>query len=270
MTFNTVACRRAFAAGVLVVLSIPIASVIPSRSTAAGRQTGASCSALGTYQVGPSVKPHSTRSSHTGGAASPTSRQGIIVWPEWTLSGTLTISAYTACGSGTLGSFAVQRANLGPPGVERPNHAAIVCADVCSWPQPGIVALAGTFAQDTRHPTDAMYVTVSATITTTRRGPALGRPCSTQQECPSPIVITSTTAISDITGYLQVASTSYTATSGAPPTTSSTATLSFLPPPLAGIAGGSTVVLQGWRDQRLLHPIPSPGGDAGLAAPPGP
>lgn len=230
----------------------------PAASATHGR-VAASCAALGAYQVGPRVVPYVQSHVH---ATPPSARSQshavpIVVWPAWTLRGTLTIAAYTGCGSPTSGTFSVQRTVIGPP-VEQPNRSgSIVCDVPCARQLTGIVSATGTFAQDPAHPGDATYLRVSATITSARPGPMMGRSCSPSTGCPPARVITSTVTFSDVTGYLQVNSGDRAAVPA--DVVQRTATLSFLPPPMAtGSLTPSPVVLLGWRGSYAPQPAPRP------------
>src|SRR5205814_1689545 len=102
---------------------------------------------------------------------------------------------------------------------------AMPCCGVpvpCGLPPTGVISATGQFVQDPMHPSDPVYVTVSATVTTARLRPQLGIPCSNVTGCPPSSVMTSTATFTDITGYLQV-----------PPPAGQMVTLSFLPPPTA-------------------------------------
>src|SRR5579875_1054636 len=183
-----------------------------------------------TYHVGPRVMPLGAPRTPRGTVpvAQATPQPGAshattgtaIAWPATILRGTMTIAGYGGCGgaAATSGTFAVQRMPFGPP-TEQPqsSHGAgtIACAVPC-YGLPGIVAATGTFRQDPRHAGDATYVLVSATITSTRPGPQMGRPCTPTTGCPPNVVIRSTVQVSDVTGYLQI------------PAGDQTATLSFL------------------------------------------
>jgi hypothetical protein len=161
--------------------------------------------------------------------------------PVGPLRGTLVIRAYTGCGGATLGSFAVHRSPLGPP-LYGPRRGAP------ALPPTGVISATGRFAQDPRHPRDAAYLLLSATVTTARLRPQHGLPCSTLAGCPSVMVITSTATFRDVTGYLQV-----------PPPAGQRVTLSLLPPPVASTAVAPTaLVLQGWRGTAVPRLLPMP------------
>lgn len=220
------------------------------------------CSALGTYQVGPRVLPtagpvqgHQTAPGVPTHSSAPTA----IAWPATVLRGKLVITAYSGCGSATQGTFEVSRSLLGPlPTVPPAQGKAIACAVPCWWSPSGIITATGRFSQDPAHPSDPTFVTVSATITTARPGPQMGRPCSVQSGCPPPSIITTTVAITGITGYLQATAGKIATTQGYTGTTQ-TATLSFLPPPLPGTGEiPAAMILQGWRSQGGPAPVPVP------------
>jgi hypothetical protein len=114
-------------------------------------------------------------------------------------------------------------------------------------PPTGVISASGRFAQDPMHPRDAIYLLVSATITTARLRPQHSLACSTLTSCPSVMVITSTATFREVTGYLQV-----------PSPAGQTVTLSFLPPPVAGADVAPTaLVLQGWRSTPVPRSAPT-------------
>ena len=244
------------ALAVVALLAVPAliaraAPTQPARSPRAGI-----CSALGTYQIGPRFLPMTA--TGRGQIAPPPIKSGrpvtgaaTVVWPFWTLRGTISITSYTTsnngCGGSTLGSFSVRRFMFGPP-IERSTGRVpgIACYVPCWQPPAGILSATGSFQQDSTHPNDPTYVMVSATITTTRPGPMLGRPC-TEDGCPPVRVISSTVSFNGVTGYLQLG------TAGL-----QSATLSFLPPPAAGSAAApAEMSLQGWKGP--ITPSPAPG-----------
>jgi len=221
---------------------------------------GAACGVVGIYQVGPSVEgvPGPTPQ---GSAVSAAARPGASALPLWALRGTLRVEAYSRCGSPIQGTFAVRRmpfpqqvqpdAARGSTLGASPRAQAIICRPTCPSAQ-GVMAATGTFVSDPAHGNDPLYVQVSATITSSQLGPAMGRPCTPQGGCPHSSVITSTVTMTAVTGYLQVPS------GVANPRT---IVLSFLPPP----AGGSTlppqvVVLEGRRGAGALPKSGAPSG----------
>ena len=249
--------RRAALTAIVAAGAVPF--TLSQHAAASGRpaRTSAPCAALGTYQIGAPVIPNAM-SAPGKPTTPPTPTHVMVVVPFQPLAGSLTISSYSACGQPTSGTFTARRTLLEPPGFERPNRAAIVCAMHC-WPAPGIVSIAGSFVQDPLHPGDPTYVSVSATMTTTRTGPPLGRACSTTQPCSMGVPITSTVAITGITGYLQVGAASSAAQPSGPTVGTQSATLSFLPPPAAGTTEiPSVVVLSGWRGHHFYKPPVAP------------
>ncbi len=223
-------------------------------SSLSGVQRGVSrtaCAVLGAYHIGPDLAE--AQSGTSSGPATPTAsskaatpaRAGTIyVSPAFLLQGTLTLSSYTGCAQSnqpTLGTFSIERGASSSP-IEQPRGQGMGTAcplkGSCGFPVAGIMNAAGSFTQDAAHAGDPLYVTVSAVITTTRRGPERGIPCSVQRGCPPSIAITSTITMTNVTGYLQA-------------TTSNDryVVLSFLPPPAsaAGLAP-APLALYGRRD----------------------
>lgn len=246
--------RISIAMAAMTALSVPVlaAQAAPIRVSRGPQPRG--CAALGTYQIGPRalpMRPHPRAHSGTQPRRSaPAGRPVVIAWPVSALRGTLTISAYSACGQPTAGTFSVQRLLVRPP--IQPYHRAIKaipCAEVCGWPPAGVITATGSFSQDALHPHDATFVTVSATITSTRPGPPMGRPCSATYGCPPPSVIISSVSFSAVTGYLQVVP------------GGQSAILTFLPPPSANNAAApQPLTLQGWRGGLPMpNPVPAPG-----------
>ena len=256
--------NRRCKAAILVASIVPLAGGVGSTAprVAAGAammvmRPAAPCAGLPwTFQIGPRVMPLSGArggraaivvATQTARAGRPTS--GIVtVWPGYVLRGAITIDAYAGCGAtaATSGSFAVRRVLYGPP-IARPQKGAgsIPCVDSCYSGMAGIVSATGTFSQDARHAGDPLYVLVTATITSTRPGPEMGRPCSPSAGCPAASTVRSTVHVNDVTGYLQVAS------------GDQSATLSFLPPPGVYVTAPSiALVLQGWRAGAALTPAP--------------
>ena len=232
------------------VIGLPGAAARMARAPAAHVAQQGRCAVLGTYRVGPRVLPLAGAARGRAGvptpAPGPATAAPALAWPVGQLRGTLVIRAYTGCGSATQGSFAVRRTPVGPP-LPSPRRGAP------ALPPTGVISASGHFAQDPRHPRDATYLLVSATITTARLRPQLGLPCSTLTGCPSVIAITSTATVRDVTGYLQV-----------PPPAGQTVTLSFLPPPVASTDVAPTaLVLQGWRGTAVPRLLPMSGPSAG-------
>ena len=216
---------------------------------------GSACAAVGVYLVGPRVLPMAPAPNRSGAPLAQVpggTASALTTYYLGALRGSLRIRSYSGCGAPTAGTFAVTRVAMGPPiernaapGAARPG---IACRPACYAPV-GVQSATGAFAQDPRHPSDPLYVAVSATITSTRLGPQMGRPCSTRDGCPPPSVITSTITLSDVTGYLQVSADS---NPGA-------ATLAFLPPPSPRDTPAQPLTLQGWRGGGTIAPQPAPG-----------
>lgn len=209
----------------------PAHAAAPAHPVRIARQ--ASCAATGTYFVGPRVLPMDVqppRSEPRGRGIAPKTYPALT----YVLRGTITVTSYGGCGQPTAGSFNIRREPVGP--IVRPQSQGMatgVCPTLCVQPATGLAGATGTFARDPLHAGDPTYVIVTATITSARPGPQQGRPCSTQSGCPLPNVITSTVAMTNVTGYLQIAS-------------GRAVALSFLPPPTNGQAP-SAVVLNGYR-----------------------
>lgn len=248
--------------------------VVPSGiSDPRGSSIRSACAVLGSYHIGPSITAQSgttsgpitpTASSLSSGPATPITSSGpvrrhhgvaVAIWPGWSMHGTLTLSGYSGCSQGsqpTAGAFSVTRGMVGPL-IERPRSRSqsttIACPmyGPCGFPYTGIISATGSFTQDATHGDDPLYVVVSATITTTRPGPALGLPCSVQKGCPPTTVITSTVTMTNVTGYLQATASD-----------SQRIVLSFLPPPApTGDIAPTPLLLYGWRGVRpALAPQP--------------
>ncbi len=221
-------------------IRVPAMSAPARRAPALNPRSAAACAQLGSYHIGPQITPF--RSAHVRPPVA--AGQTSLVWPATTLQGTLTLSAYAACGHPTAGSFAVRRVPLGP----------IPQQQGASGPY-GITAVSGSFKQDAAHPADPLYVTVSATITATQPGPALMRPCAQKINCPTRAVMTSTVAMADVTGYLQFYASGILLSPTDGPPAGQRLSLSFLPPPSA-FAGAdpSALVLHAWRGNAM--PVP--------------
>jgi hypothetical protein len=178
------------------------------RSTPAQARTAHQglCSTLGTYTI---AQPAERGTPGVPPARSRPGPGGVPITPVWLLRGQLVLAAYTGCGGTTSGTFAAQLGVVGgPPRSPAPRTA--LCATPCGpppavLPSTAISRITGSFVQDPAHAADPLYTRVSATITSTRPGPPPGRPCARQTGCPLPSVITSTMAITAVTGYLQVA-----------------------------------------------------------------
>jgi hypothetical protein len=254
---------RAVAVAAIALGASALPAALPIAGAAQTRAHPAiNCAGLPwTYHVGPRVLPMGAPRTPQGAvpSAQPTPKPGTghastgtaIAWPASILRGTMTISGYGGCGGAatTSGTFAVQRVPLGPP-IERSQSSGgtgtIACAVPC-YGLPGIVAARGAFRQDPLHPGDATYVQVSATITSTRPGPQMGRPCAPNTGCPPGVMIRSTVHVSDVTGYLQVSE------------DSQSATLSFLPPPAVyQNAAPAALILEGWRGTAAPATVPKP------------
>jgi len=203
------------------------------------------------------VTPTASSTAASSGPVAPAHAGAVYAAPTFSWQGTLILSGYSGCGQSngrTAGTFSIQRGIDEPP-IEQPRRqgAKIACPlplDLerrCGFPALGVVSAVGRFTWDAMHPSDALYVTVSAVVTTTRRGPELGIPCSVERGCPPPTIITSTVVITAISGYLQA-----TASDGR------RVVLSFLPPPAADTSVVPTpLVLYGWRGGKAV-PAPAP------------
>lgn len=241
--------------------AVPALALHAAPAMASQRATS-SCSALGTYQIGPRLLPlRPSPPQHSGAQPAPLvsrsaqaqpaatgsgqAQPGVaIAWPLSALTGALTITAYSPCGAPTAGTFSVHRLPLKSP-IRQPNRhgATLPCAVPCYWPATGVISATGRFVQDTLHPNDPAFVAVSATVSTARPGPMMGRPCSTRTGCPPASVTVSSVSFSAVTGYLQVLP------------GNQSATLTFLPPPNGNSAAAPTALtLQGWRG---VKPLPS-------------
>ncbi|HXT35784.1 MAG TPA: hypothetical protein VN837_09430 [Chloroflexota bacterium] len=208
---------------------------------AQAHQAGVGCAALGRYHVGRTIPPPIQPSPQ--GTGSPTSSTAIAQpYLGGVLTGTITLSSYTACGAATTGSFSValsaariplpmaSSGHVGSTGETRTSTAAII--------YPGFVGTTvltatGTFSQDPTHPRDPLYLSVDASVTYGRF--TLGCPpiCGAQRAPGAPMCVPvgcrpgeTVSRVSDftgVTGYLRVQA----ASAGLP----ATVALSFLPPP---------------------------------------
>ncbi len=254
MNFSLKMARTLVVAGMVIVSGALADATHSTTAQARGAPSTMSCAALGTYHIGSigsRILPEQpgTGSGVSSVAGRPSHAGAALAIAPWLLTGTLTISSYSGCGQPTSGAFTVQRSLMGPV-IERPGaprtSIACVAGPPCGFPVTGVISATGSFAQDTIHPQDPTYVTVSATVVTGRPGPQMGRPCSTNTGCPPSTVIKSTVTFSNVTGYLQTAS------------DGQTATLSFLPPPAANSGQPPAVMtLVATRGVRSL-PTPAP------------
>jgi hypothetical protein len=133
------------------------------------------------------------------------------------LTGTLTITAYTACGGATAGSFDVHslvRPVRWPqperPGVRAPGSGAIVFP---IFGGTGVLTATGTIAQDTAHPGDPTYLSVTAKVIYGRYGltcpPICANSGSNARACPAAgctytTVVTRTASFGSVTGFLRL------------------------------------------------------------------
>lgn len=241
-------CRYVGAGALVMAMMIVAMPHISARTALAGvvghGAAQAGCAVTGTYRVGRRPLPMAKGSSAPAASlrAAPVVTRSIPVPIFPFLSGAITILTYSGCGQATSGGFSVARAPYGPIILERPRgRPAVPCQVPCRAPFIGVIGVSGTFVQDPAHPTDATYVSVSATITSTRLGLQMGRACSVQYGCPPPVVITSTATMTSVTGYLQAGD-------------GQAATLSFLPPPMSGQA---PVVMQLYGYHGVA-PLPAP------------
>lgn len=192
----------------------------------AQRVSQACAAVLGTYAVGFARLPETSGGPRAGVAP--------FVYPAYGgLSGTITLSGATACGSKTAGSFSVHlayprlpvaQARSGSPGGLTPIPAPISGTTV--------LTATGAFGADAAHPNDAAYLAVSGTVTYGRYAPVCFGTCPAQSShgpatvCPEGgcrlprPTVTSVVSFSAVTGYLRFQS-----------STLGTVVLAFLPPP---------------------------------------
>ena len=230
--------------GVMAIVALISGLIVPwsSGKPAQAHQAWATCAALGRYHVGKTIPtPIEPAPQGTGSSPSPTA----IAQPYLggVLTGTITLSSYTACGAATSGSFSVA---LSPARIPLPmassGHVGITGATRTSTTAaivyPGFVGTTvltatGTFSQDPTHSRDPLYVSVDASVTYGRF--TLGCPpiCGAQRAPGAPMCVPvgchpgeTVSRVSDFTavmGYLRVQATS----AGGP----ASLALSFLPPP---------------------------------------
>lgn len=236
--------RNMLWAATSVAAAVTMMGLLPGAAwgAAARPQAQSSCVALGTYRVRQSSLAESAVRPHASQGRRMRTTTASPVHP-WDFQGTLIISAYTGCGIPTRGTFSMSRAMAGPPPAQpiTPNPSGR-CSGPCPRPVTGLLGVSGTFAQDTVHGADPLYVTVSAAMTMTRPGPPHGPLCSDETGCPPFTVITSTVAFTSVTGYLQGGVTA-----------GSSVTLSFLPPPAphSAVAPVALTVMAGRGPQPL-------------------
>jgi len=231
----------------MAIVAMP--RTFPSMAVSHVAERGAaqtSCAVTGTYRVGRRPLPIRGKGLAARAVPSPMPNAATgptLIQPLWLLSGVLTIATYSGCAQQqTSGTFAVTRLPSGPIILERPRgRTAVPCQVPCRAPFVGVVGVSGTFVQDPTHPADAAYVSVSATITSTRLGPQMGRPCSVQYGCSPPVVITTTATMTGVTGYVQAGD-------------GQDATLSFLTPPV----GAQAPVVMQLFGYRGVAPLPAP------------
>lgn len=205
------------AAGALTLfLALPWAIAAQTTSLAMRESqapTAAHCLALGNYPVGP--RAMSAHVAPGQGVQPPRS--------PWRLAGNIILHAYTRCGRPTAGSFSIQGDLMGMPLVQ--DGVTVPCPSSCLGPSLARITATGTFAQDAAHAHDALYVAVTATITSTVAGRR------------------SRVTLSRLLGYMQVSP-------------GQNVTLSFLPPPTLSFLPLQTaqigilpvpIVIYGWR-----------------------
>lgn len=213
----------------LVVAGVPVAHTVQAHSSTAA------CPALGTYTLNRPFPPPLVQAPRGSNQLPPT-----YAYPYWwtgALSGTITLSSYSACGVPTAGSFSVHltRFRYGGPLPEVPQNSRTAGGTAIAVPLPilagtTVLTATGTIAQDAAHANDGTYTTVGATIIYGRETLSCPPLCGAQPEggtircvpvaCEPSEVVTRTATFSGITGYLRVQ-----------PGTPYAVALSFLPPP---------------------------------------
>lgn len=201
----------------------------------------AGCDALGTYHVGPTIPPPVINPPQTSGQGAST--PGVaIAYPIMggTLAGTITLTAYTGCGSPTVGSFTVALSRYRGPlpmttnsGTGKGQVTEQGTATYVAQPIIGgttVLTATGTFKQDPAHPTDPSYLSVDASVTYGRYILSCPPLCGAQKApgtmmcvpmgCHTGETISRVADFTAVTGYLSLQT-------GKP----ATLALSFLPPP---------------------------------------
>jgi len=210
--------------GVCVTLVLLAATALPDASAVgAGHRDAQNCPALGTYMVGPRLVSSTGSQQGSVTSQSGSAKAGpAIIYPSGAgaLSGTLTLTALTGCGSAaTSGSFAVHSifrpipAPMQPaPGQPRSGAGASTVI-VPSFFGSGVLTATGTLVQDPLHPTDPTYVGVSATVQYGQRGINCLGTCPQPQQgtypCPeagcssTAPAVTRTSTFATVTGFLR-------------------------------------------------------------------
>jgi hypothetical protein len=208
------------------VLSLMLPVLVVPRSVHARATPAQPCAASGTYAVG-----SSPANGSVPGAGAPR-----VVAPVFPLSGTLTLTGFTGCGTPTSGQFQVRASRtVGPlPGMHSSSGAtqtATGTAYVIPFFSTTVISATGTFRQDPAHSADSSYVLVSATVGYGQIGIRCVGVCLNTRShssiacleppCPGTSIITTRiVSFQDITGYLRLQS-------GGRPMLG----LMFLPPP---------------------------------------
>ncbi len=246
--------RAWWALSLLLLLVVPWARGT-SISKAHARQTGGpDCAALGVYQVGSNIPPPIVRPPAGSGQGRITPGAAIAypILVAGTLTGTVTLTASTTCGTSTQGSFSVAlRPYRGPlPMVPESGSSSTggkisgAANSVVVGPILGgttVLTATGTFRQDSDHAAGRSYVLVDGTVTYGRV--SLGCPplCGAQPKSPGVAcmptgcrtgeTVTRVSTFRDVTGYLALGS-------GKP----ATLALAFLPPPELKAADPSAAI----------------------------
>ncbi|HVA92538.1 MAG TPA: hypothetical protein VNL71_22180 [Chloroflexota bacterium] len=238
----TLTTRHALGTMALVALTWGLVGPRAAGEPAQAHQGGASCAALGVYHVGRTIPPPIIplpQGSIKGGAPTTTA----IAYPflgGGVLTGTITLSSYTACGSPTAGSFSVALSQNRIPlpmastsGAPVTGQTTITSTLTLVMASSTVLTATGTFKQDRAHPNDPVYLSVSGSATYGRY--VLGCPplCGAQKAPDAPMcvpvgcktgeTVSRVSNFTGITGYLRVQP----AGSGA----LASLALDFLPPP---------------------------------------
>jgi hypothetical protein len=212
------------------------------------------CAVLGVYRVGPTIPPPIARPPAGSGQGTITP-DAAIAYPisvAGTLTGTVTLTASTACGTPTQGSFSVAlRPYRGPlPMVPESGSSSTgdkmsgAANSVIVGPMLGgttVLTATGTFSQDSDHAADRSYVLVDATVTYGRVSFGCPPLCGAQPKSPGVVcmpngcrtgeTVTRVSTFHDVTGYLAL-------NPGKP----ATIALAFLPPPDLKAANSATAI----------------------------
>ncbi|MGH2409832.1 MAG: hypothetical protein ACRDGS_05610, partial [Chloroflexota bacterium] len=162
----------------LVALICGLAGPWASGKPAQAHQAAAACAALGRYHVGRPIPTPIEPAPQSTGSGSPSSPAAIAqpYLGMGVLTGTITLSAYTTCGSATSGSFSVALSPVRVPLSLAPSsgHVGITgtarTGTTAAIVYPGsigttILTATGTFGQDPAHPKDPLYLRVDASVT---------------------------------------------------------------------------------------------------------